>query len=461
MRFCDKLAKLRKENNLSQEQFADKMGVSRQAVSKWESGASYPDMDKILTMCKILNCNLEDLLDDGTIGNTKKGKGNDYFEDFLNFITKTYNMFWSMKFKEKIKCIFELSIIFIILFIFGSILYALLYNLIINNIYVIPRFGNRLADIVDSVITLSIVILGVIIFIHLFKIRYLDYFITIEDSEAIEKTKEEALPDEKIINNKKYIVENKKEKIIIRDPEHSKYHFLDILGKIIIWITKFFAIVFTIPFIVIVIFMLMSTFMSFSFVKYGTLFLFIALAIIGALIISYVILYFIYNFLFNRKINFKIMFYVAIVGLIFMGGFTGLSIVKFMDYDHKPLKDSDYIEKQEIVKMEENLFITSRNYDYEIDNNVSDIKLLIKIPKDFNYRMYTNKDEYDSDLNHLHIVSDNFSIFDAYNVLKKDLKNNKIGIYDFNDINVKIISNEDNIKKLKLNHNTYYGVGIY
>lgn len=41
MRFCDKLPKLRKENNLSQEQLADRLGVSRQAVSKWESGESH------------------------------------------------------------------------------------------------------------------------------------------------------------------------------------------------------------------------------------------------------------------------------------------------------------------------------------------------------------------------------------------------------------------------------------
>lgn len=41
MKFCDKLARMRKNNNLSQEQFADKMGVSRQAVSKWESGISH------------------------------------------------------------------------------------------------------------------------------------------------------------------------------------------------------------------------------------------------------------------------------------------------------------------------------------------------------------------------------------------------------------------------------------
>ena len=72
MRFCEKLAVKRKQNNLSQEQFADTLGVSRQAVSKWESGTSYPDMDKIIKMTQILNCTLEDLLDDGTIGKNRR-----------------------------------------------------------------------------------------------------------------------------------------------------------------------------------------------------------------------------------------------------------------------------------------------------------------------------------------------------------------------------------------------------
>ena len=70
MRFSEKLPKLRKNNNLSQEQLAEQLGVSRQAVSKWEAGNSYPDMEKMLQMCKILNCHLEDLMDDGSIGNT-------------------------------------------------------------------------------------------------------------------------------------------------------------------------------------------------------------------------------------------------------------------------------------------------------------------------------------------------------------------------------------------------------
>lgn len=48
MRLGQKIADLRKKNNLSQEGLAEKMNVSRQAVSKWESEQSIPDIEKIV-----------------------------------------------------------------------------------------------------------------------------------------------------------------------------------------------------------------------------------------------------------------------------------------------------------------------------------------------------------------------------------------------------------------------------
>ena len=126
MRFSDKLSKQRKNNNLSQEQLADRLGVSRQAVSKWESGSSYPDMDKIIQISKILNCTLEDLLDDGTIkGNIESKKNvniNNYLKEFLDFITKTINMFSRMKFTSGFKCVIEMIIIALIMLISCSVL---------------------------------------------------------------------------------------------------------------------------------------------------------------------------------------------------------------------------------------------------------------------------------------------------------------------------------------------------
>ncbi len=62
MTVADKILKLRKEQNLSQEAFAEKMGVSRQSVSKWESGAALPDTEKILAMSELFGVSTDYLL---------------------------------------------------------------------------------------------------------------------------------------------------------------------------------------------------------------------------------------------------------------------------------------------------------------------------------------------------------------------------------------------------------------
>ena len=62
MKFGDNLKKYRKNNKMSQEVLAEKVGVSRQSVSKWETGDAYPEMNNILELCKIFNCKINDLV---------------------------------------------------------------------------------------------------------------------------------------------------------------------------------------------------------------------------------------------------------------------------------------------------------------------------------------------------------------------------------------------------------------
>ena len=62
MNFNTNLQNLRKIHNLSQEQLAEKLDVSRQAVSKWENGTSYPEMDKLLILCDIFSLNMDELV---------------------------------------------------------------------------------------------------------------------------------------------------------------------------------------------------------------------------------------------------------------------------------------------------------------------------------------------------------------------------------------------------------------
>lgn len=64
MKFGENLYNLRKKQKMSQEKLAEKVGVSRQSVSKWENGTAYPEMNRILELCKIFHCQLNDLVND-------------------------------------------------------------------------------------------------------------------------------------------------------------------------------------------------------------------------------------------------------------------------------------------------------------------------------------------------------------------------------------------------------------
>ena len=65
MSFGEQLQFLRRGSGLTQEQFAEQLHVSRQAVSKWESGKGYPEMDKLLFICRQYHVTLNDLFEQG------------------------------------------------------------------------------------------------------------------------------------------------------------------------------------------------------------------------------------------------------------------------------------------------------------------------------------------------------------------------------------------------------------
>ncbi len=62
MTFAEKLKLIRKEKGLTQEDLAEQLEVSRQAVSKWESGSGYPETEKLLILSKRFNVSLDYLL---------------------------------------------------------------------------------------------------------------------------------------------------------------------------------------------------------------------------------------------------------------------------------------------------------------------------------------------------------------------------------------------------------------
>ena len=60
--FADNLQFYRNRKQMTQEQLAEKMGVSRQTISKWEAGTTYPEMEKLLLLCDLFSCSMDTLM---------------------------------------------------------------------------------------------------------------------------------------------------------------------------------------------------------------------------------------------------------------------------------------------------------------------------------------------------------------------------------------------------------------
>lgn len=374
MKFSDKLKKLRKDNNLSQERLADLLEVSRQAVSKWESGSSYPDMEKMKKMCKVLNCTLEDLLDDGCIGKSENNKINlvNSFNDFLKIVTNTYNMFCAMRFKEKIKCILEMLLIAFILWIMSEVVFAI-FNIFIFNLFLnIPKIGSFIDVFFENVLVIVLVIIDVIVFIHLFKIRYLEYYVTVEDQSVVTKTLEDPINE----------VKSSKERVIIRDPKHSSSTFLNVLATIVIAIIKFMAFFLIIPFGFLFILFTVVIFLLFCYLKYGVIFLTAIIGVLGLLGITYIFIKLLYNFIFSRKQNFKRIFILFISSLILLGAGIGLTLGIYMTFDEVNDLTKEFQTNQIVhIEMTKDTVLNSNNIVYNIDDSVKDIRLESKYIK--------------------------------------------------------------------------------
>ena len=64
MKFSEKIVRLRKIKGITQDEFASAVGVSRQAVYKWECGQSYPEAAKLIEIKALFGIRIDDLLDE-------------------------------------------------------------------------------------------------------------------------------------------------------------------------------------------------------------------------------------------------------------------------------------------------------------------------------------------------------------------------------------------------------------
>ena len=317
MKFSDKLQKIRKENNITQEGLADRLNVSRQAVSKWESGIAYPDTEKLIQISKIFNVSLDELINDNIDmekNNDNKNKKISFMEILnlvLEFISRSVNMFWSMKWTEKIKCLFEIAFLMLVIFIVAMISTSIMVNLVRRIFIFLPSdFVYDICNLFETLLFLVWLVLGFIIVVKIFKSRYLDYYVFVTDDSVSEKTIEEPI---------KELKEKKEYKVVIRDPKDSSLNIFKKLGRIWILFVKFLCFIFLIPVVIFFILCIMALIFGLFYIMEGLFFDGILIALVGVLLFLYLMIEFIYNLLFNREhvVNRIFIIFILSISLMF------------------------------------------------------------------------------------------------------------------------------------------------
>lgn len=421
MRFSEKLVKQRKNSNLSQEQLADKLHVSRQSVSKWESGLSYPDMEKIISMCKIFNCSLDELIDDDACGNKKIANNKNYLEEVLSFITDTVNMFFSMSFKDKFKCLFE-QLFIIMTFTIGYEIFNFFSRNIINSLLrLIIGYGNyyHYVSFIPDTIYLVFVL---IVMIHLFKKRYLDYYITVYDDNIKEKIIEKPIKENDL-------------KIIIRDP-NKDYNFLKILWYVILLGIKLLLGGFTISFAIFLIIAIISIVLTSLMIFDSIIFLYLSFILLAVIIALFEAIRIMYNIIINKKNNYVFSFYIFVLSILIFGLMSGFMVNSISKFEFIP----DKVETYEL-EFNDKGFIYP-HIEYIIDNNRNNLLITytnntFDLKDPFIYYCFTN--------NYCGIYRSNYNNANYLYVIKKFITEKKF-------IN---IDNSYKIKSITLNEKHY------
>lgn len=374
---AENLKKIRKENNLSQEDLASILGVSRQAISKWESKVSYPEMDKIVLLCKKFNLNIDDLLHKDikevkdNINVQNKIKAN--FNKIFDFIINSFELFWQMTLKMKIKFILEQIIIVIVMLLIwnggaylGSFLIEQVLRKIPRDIYII------IYNVFSNLYLILGLIFNIIIIVKLYKVRYYNTYVSYLENNFEKLKKDDIDFKDNITTSGKIIIENK---------NSTDDHFFDLLTNIIIGIIKIMGLGIAGFLSCTLVCIIVGLICSFLIVKSGLFFggiflLSLALGIINGLAVVLLL-----NFIFNRESNFKVMINVFIGSIIFLGLGGGLTLVSLVGFSDTSLSDN-YLKKESIeVAMQNNLYLIT----YDKDNisyqelDIDNIKIEYKI----------------------------------------------------------------------------------
>ena len=460
MNFNEKLQNLRKEKKYSQEELAEMLDVTRQSVSKWESGQTYPEMDKLLAICKIFDCSLEELTNDEIsfkdFNKDKRSNFQSFVDSVLELINKTYNYFTHITFKEFIKCILTMLVLFILIKLFRFPFDELEY--IIEKAFSIIRseiIYNYLTSMFKFIIEFVYLGLGIFLFVYIFKIGFLDKLeiVTDNQTEDIARKGEANINDEK---DKKIIkeVDNKKFKVKYLKSDNDVFN---ILGKIVMIFVKIFLVFLAVPFTVSIIMLSSFLAINISLMFKGVILIGLLLGLIFIIMLNSLVIEFICNIVLDRKHNVKKMVIVFLGSVIGLGISAGICAIEFSSYSFIEGASSNLKLNKSSYSFEykDNMYLGDYyNINYVVDNSLKkDIKIDVECFTDYvniypileeNVIIFENKNTY-------------FRVKDIADLVIKDLKNKEIHSYEFEDMSrITVTASEEVIKFLKENNINNY-----
>ena len=456
MKFGENLQKLRKERGISQEQLAEQLGVTRQSVSKWESGASYPEMDKIVAICNIFHCDMDVLINkDITEERDKKDASKVVkvgFKNIADYIKKTIYLFEHQSFKDIIKMIAQVMIIICVILCF-FIPFMLFKEMVVSLFYTGDNwFSIFFSRFWNFIFNASYGILAIATFLYIFKVKFLD------GEEIVIEEVNESLDTIDDDNSQDTVKDNKKKKII-KVKRTEGFSLLDLLSKAITLCLKVFLLFLLIPAIIGVI-MLIIAFVLLVILFFRGVFLvgpiFIALGItVFCLIVIELILDFIFNLRFSRRrviITVISSVVVSAVGL-------GLSIWYFLNLNVVNDVPNNFKQEtqEEVYMMNDELLI---QYGWNYIKFVEDESMTNQVRVRIDYYPDYTAAELEKEDNEIFINYDTINsirINEVTDSIINNLKKNKLYTYDkLGTVSMTITSSKNNIEKLKENYNKQY-----
>lgn len=456
MKFGENLQKLRKERGISQEQLAEQLGVTRQSVSKWESGASYPEMDKIVAICNIFHCDMDVLINkDITEERDKKDASKVVkvgFKNIADYIKKTIYLFEHQSFKDIIKMIAQVMIIICVILCF-SIPFMLFKEMVVSLFYTGDNwFSIFFSRFWNFIFNASYGILAIATFLYIFKVKFLD------GEEIVIEEVNESLDTIDDDNSQDTVKDNKKKKII-KVKRTEGFSLLDLLSKAITLCLKVFLLFLLIPAIIGVI-MLIIAFVLLVILLFRGVFLvgplFIALGItVFCLVVIELILDFIFNLRFSRRrviITIISSVVVSAVGL-------GLSIWYFLNLNVVNDVPNNFKQEtqEEVYMMNDELLI---QYGWNYIKFVEDESMTNQVRVRIDYYPDYTAAELEKEDNEIFINYDTINsirINEVTDSIINNLKKNKLYTYDkLGTVSMTITSSKNNIEKLKENYNKQY-----